>query len=199
MPKIKRTLVIIANPPSQYDKRSEKINLLCKSFIETLQQSGTTVDVLDLYNEDFNPVRYPDEKDSMTLEYQIRTQKADLIAIFHPIWWGSMPAILKGFFDKVFQSGFAYTRHEHLDTGLLKGKKAIVFAFSSVPKWHISILQSNSFKHTWQRSLFDYCGIKSQIYLYGNMRTVSDETIHVWRKQIVKIAKKLNPVETESI
>ncbi len=54
--------------------------------------------------------------------------RADLVIFQFPIWWFGMPAILKGWADRVFARGFAYLPGRKYDTGMFKGKLAMVAA-----------------------------------------------------------------------
>lgn len=51
---------------------------------------------------------------------------ADLVIFQYPMWWFGPPAILKGWFDRVFTRGFAYLPGRKYDTGLMRGKRAMV-------------------------------------------------------------------------
>ena len=57
---------------------------------------------------------------------QQKIQRADLIVFHYPMWWFMPPAILKGWFDRVFTKGFAYVSGRKYDSGLLSGKVAMV-------------------------------------------------------------------------
>ncbi|MGG5818183.1 NAD(P)H-dependent oxidoreductase [Falsiroseomonas sp. HW251] len=57
---------------------------------------------------------------------QDRLRRADLLVLQFPIWWGAPPAILKGWFDRVLAYGFAYVDGRRFDTGLLKGRRALM-------------------------------------------------------------------------
>lgn len=57
---------------------------------------------------------------------QAKVSRADLLVLQYPMWWFSMPAILKGWADRVFARGFAYLPGHKYDTGLLRGKSAMV-------------------------------------------------------------------------
>ncbi len=57
-----------------------------------------------------------------------RMRAADLIVFEFPIWWSAPPAIMKGWFDKVFALGVAWDGNHRYDSGLLRGKKALVIA-----------------------------------------------------------------------
>jgi NAD(P)H dehydrogenase (quinone) len=59
---------------------------------------------------------------------QQKLARADLLILQYPIWWFGMPAILKGWADRVFARGFAYIAGRKYDTGMFKGKTAMVAA-----------------------------------------------------------------------
>jgi putative NADPH-quinone reductase len=59
---------------------------------------------------------------------QQKLARADLLILQFPIWWFGMPAIMKGWADRVFARGFAYIAGHKYDTGLFTGKTAMVAA-----------------------------------------------------------------------
>ena len=59
---------------------------------------------------------------------QEKLARADLLILQFPIWWFGMPAIMKGWADRVFARGFAYIAGRKYDTGMFKGKTAMVSA-----------------------------------------------------------------------
>lgn len=87
----------------------------------------------DLYAEGFNPVQPVAEAantasdDSLVEQHCSDLQHANLVLIFHPNWWRQLPAILKGWIDRVFRLDAAYTYpagvgFEGVPVGLLKSK-----------------------------------------------------------------------------
>jgi putative NADPH-quinone reductase len=85
--------------------------------VKTLHEGGHAVDVLDLHREPFDPVMRVEELavyskgqvlDPKVLEYQRRISQSDHLVFIFPVWWEVMPALLKGFFDKVFLPEFAF-------------------------------------------------------------------------------------------
>ncbi len=83
---------------------------------ETLLARGENVLLRDLYSINFDPVltvtdfelaRHGNTPDDIRKEQEY-IAAADIVWIFYPVWWTGMPAILKGYFDRVFLSGFAY-------------------------------------------------------------------------------------------
>ena len=121
--------------------------------VETLCAAGHEVTVSDLYAMGFNPVAGPGDLDGErvdpeffslqkeqthafeagTLSPDIRAEmeklrRADVLILQFPVWWFGMPAILKGWADRVFARGFAYMPGRKYDTGMFKGKLAMVAA-----------------------------------------------------------------------
>jgi NAD(P)H dehydrogenase (quinone) len=195
--KISRVLVVLASQYIDTDQRNNLINNLCKTFSETFQSTGGEVDLLDLYKDtEFDPVRDLDGRDTKIIEYQIRIKKAQVIVFFHQTVWLTAPAILKGFLDKVFVSGFAYKTYNNIPEGLLDNKKAIVVATCEKPSWQVNYIYGNIFTNFWKKTFLDYCGIKNnKLYLFGNYRSASDITIEKWHLKMKDIATKLTSTQ----
>jgi len=90
------------------------------AFISGLQEAGDTCDIGDLYEMEFQPnmdiVQYQREISRIpeapvppdVLKEQEKINKADALAFIYPVWWSDCPAILKGWFDRVWSYGYAY-------------------------------------------------------------------------------------------
>ena len=121
--------------------------------IETLRGAGHEVAVSDLYAMHFHAVVGEDDflgeradldflsvATEQTKAFQTGTlapeivaeqeklKRADLLILQFPIWWFGMPAIMKGWADRVFARGFAYIAGRKYDTGMFRGKTAMVAA-----------------------------------------------------------------------
>ncbi len=119
----------------------------------TLRQGGHAVVVSDLYAmrfgaivgaDDFRGERADPERLDIAREQahafekgtlapaivaeQEKLRRADLLILQFPVWWFGMPAILKGWAERVFTRGFAYAAGRKYDTGLFRGKLAMVSA-----------------------------------------------------------------------
>ncbi len=125
--------------------------------INVLEQCGYSVAVSDLYGEDFNPVeqqsfyakrrfpeyfsalaeqRYAFETNNLHSDVKreiARLEKADLVVFQFPIWWHSIPAMMKGWMDRVFVNGGLYTSSMRYDRGYFRGKKAVCSATTGAP------------------------------------------------------------------
>jgi len=135
--------------------------------IRTLQEAGHKVIVSDLYRMRFKAVadgedflerrdkhylkRQLEEKAATELgtlahdilEEQRKLRTCDLLLLQFPLWWFSMPAILKGWVDRVMSMGFAYGGGQWYDTGGLKGRRAMLSVTTGGPDFMYSPLGRN--------------------------------------------------------
>ena len=124
----------------------------------TLRQRGFSVEVSDLYGEAFDPrehaghyrkrengcvfsplgeQRHAFRTDTLPTDVQreiARLERADLVVLQFPIWWHSQPAMLKGWFDRVFVSGGLYTSSMRYDRGYFRGRKAVCSVTTGAPE-----------------------------------------------------------------
>lgn len=85
--------------------------------VETLAARGDEVRLVDLYAEKFDPVMQPDERrryndgppaDPALTPYVEQLQWAEAVLFVYPTWWYGLPAMLKGFFDRVWATGVVF-------------------------------------------------------------------------------------------
>lgn len=107
-----RILLVLAHPLENSFAAS-----VARTAKESLEAKGHTVDLLDLYRDGFDPRltvaergSYFDERyDSSEVSVWVdRLKAADGLMLVFPQWWFNFPAILKGFFDRVFAPGVAF-------------------------------------------------------------------------------------------
>jgi NAD(P)H dehydrogenase (quinone) len=132
---------------------------LLAAALKTLGDRGMTVEISDLYGMNFKAVLdasdFPSRRETTVFDPAAeqlhamacgsiapdiaaeieKVGRADLLIFQFPIWWTSMPAILKGWFDRVFAQGFAVNTAtgEVYGRGLLRGKKAMVVVTTGSP------------------------------------------------------------------
>lgn len=102
---------------------------------------------------------------------------ADILFFIFPVWWYSMPAMLKGWIDRVFSFGFAYHMTEEGPRGLLTGKKAVIITTSGATRDMAEAGGLNqSLKANIVNGIMGFCGITDVIHknLYG-IPYISDE------------------------
>jgi putative NADPH-quinone reductase len=108
-----RVMVLHAHPVEESFNHT-----LYDAVLDTLRAKGHEVDPVDLYAEGFDPVMsregrltYHDVPDNVTPElkpYVDRLMAAEGLVIVHPVWNYGFPAILKGYFDRVFMPGVSF-------------------------------------------------------------------------------------------
>ncbi|MFI6418140.1 NAD(P)H oxidoreductase [Streptomyces sp. NPDC050842] len=158
----RHTLLVHAHPRS--DSLTAQVADLAHA---RLKDGGGTVDVLDLYAEDFDPVLRPaDEPDWEDREkryspevhaHMDRILAAGDIVIVFPVWWMAPPAVLKGWIDRVWNYGFAYGRSKPR----LAAKRMLWLALMGNPAEEIEHLGLSTVLDTQLRvGVSEYCGIK---------------------------------------
>lgn len=140
------------------------------------------VQVLDLYEERFDPVlvfhehkrRRDMHKDPELVRYRDQLHWADKLVFVYPIWWGRPPAMLLGYIDRMFASGFAYKNDgKLLPEGLLKGKSAVCISTMKGPALYPLYWLNNAHKVLMRKALLQYVGIKRvKFFEFGSMESV---------------------------
>ncbi len=140
-----------------HDHPQAFVAALHNTALGVLERAGHKVEVTELYAQNFNPVASDvdfEVKSVTHANYMFEQQRtvntggnfspdiktemdkvanADLIIFHFPIWWGGMPAVLKGWFDRVFAMGFAWGAENRYANGMLKGKRALVTVSTGDP------------------------------------------------------------------
>lgn len=185
-------LIIYAHPnPSSLNHHLKQV------LTEHLWESGHEVKVRDLYQLNFNPVLSIEDmagqRKGQVAEDVKREQEfitwADCITFIHPIWWTGLPAILKGYIDRVFSYGFAYRYDQGVQKGLLKGKQAAII--NTHGKSHTEYNETGMDKAlslTSDKGIYTYCGLEiKRHFFFDKADKTNAETIEQWTKQIKEI------------
>lgn len=134
----KRIVIVPGHP----DPRGGRYgHALASAYLEGAAEAGHEVEVLPVAEFDFPLIRTRQDFDGARppediLRCQQAIASADHLVIIHPLWLGSMPALLKGFLEQVFRPGFAFgrpARPGRPGPRLLKGKSARVIVTMGMP------------------------------------------------------------------
>ena len=174
-----------------------------KGIVDTIQrvcqENEANVRVRDLYEIGFDPILKPSDfvaLQSGNTPEDIKTEQehikwADVITFVYPVWWVGLPALLKGYVDRVFSYGFAYESVNGDPRGLLNGKKALLFCSTGSPN---EVYDQNgmhdSMKQTTDAGIFNFTGIEVISHtFFGSVPSVPDETRKEYLKEVEKIVK----------
>lgn len=192
--KMKNYLIVYSNPCD--NSFSYRIKERAKEF---LKSEGHRVEVRDLYKMEFNPLLTDIEiRDFSRGVYSTDIQQeqafikwADVIIFVFPIWWG-IPAMLKGYIDKVFSYGFAYKTTPQGMKGLLQGKK--VYRFSPMRTLNETYDHSGykaSLINIIDKGIFEYAGMKViDSKLFGGIPREDEKIAEEYLHQVEVALKK---------
>ncbi|MBC1998039.1 NAD(P)H dehydrogenase [Listeria marthii] len=114
---------------------------------DTYEQAGYTVDIIDLHKDGFDPVMHKEDliawrkkevDNPLVKNYQERIMTAEELLFIFPIWWEAMPAMMKGFFDKVIAKGIIYEespKSKLFKSNLPNLKKVKMITVMATPHW----------------------------------------------------------------
>ena len=184
-----KNLIVYAHPnPASLNHFFKQI------VVETLENSNQEIVVRDLNEINFNPVLSLDDMNGQRMGHvaadvskeQDFIKWSDRIIFIYPIWWTGMPAIMKGYIDRVFSYGFAYRYDQGIQKGLFTGKKAIII--NSHGKSNEEYAESGIDKAlalTSDKGIFNYCGFEiEQHFYFDKADRASLENISEWENQI---------------
>ncbi|MGC5774548.1 NAD(P)H-dependent oxidoreductase [Paenibacillus pabuli] len=154
-------LVINGHPdPQSYCKA------LSDAYVEGARKSGSSVERIDLSHIQFNPnlqygYRQRTELEPDLVGAQELIRWADHLVFVYPTWWGTMPAILKGFIDRVFLPGFAmkYRDNSQLWDKMLKGKSAHIIVTMDTPRWYNQLIYRHAGHRVMKSNILKFCGV----------------------------------------
>jgi NAD(P)H dehydrogenase (quinone) len=153
-----RVLVVYAHPLDDSYAAA-----LRDTVVATLRAGGHVVDLCDLYEEAFDPVLsaherryYRDTPDNLggVSEHVARLREAQGLVFVFPSWWYGMPAILKGYFDRVWLPGVAFAFGPRAIQPLLTGIRLFgVVTTTGAPGWFTRLYMGNPSRKVLMRGL----------------------------------------------
>lgn len=171
-------LVIYAHPdPHSFN------HAILETVIQELDRSEKPYSIRDLYANSFDPVlkgsdlqniERNEQAEDLTEEQKL-VRKADVLIFIFPIWWFNMPAILKGYIDRVFAEKFAFRMNENGVSGLLRGKRVIIFnTTGGARKNYEEYGFAEAFRKCICNGIFHFCGFDQVMqHFFYSVPTVS--------------------------
>ncbi len=182
----KRILVILGHPTND-----SFCGALANSYVEGAKAAGNEVQLIFLGNLSFDPVLHKGYAMIQELEPDLVTAQtaitwAQHIVFVYPIWWGAMPALLKGFFDRVFLPGFAFKYRDGsvFWDRLLSGRSAHLLVTMDTPPWYFRWVYRMPGHNQMKRTILEFSGIKPvTISSFGPIKDSSQQKREKWLAQ----------------
>jgi NAD(P)H dehydrogenase (quinone) len=186
---MKKILIINAHP------NKDSFNFgIAKAYQKGALSKGTEVKEIVIRDLKFNPnlqfgFQQRTELEPDLIESWEKIKWADHLVWIHPVWWGGLPAIAKGFIDRVFLPGIAFKYRENSVwwDKLLKGKTAHIITTLDQPGWYYKIAFGKPSVNQLKKSTLEFCGIKPVKVSY--IGPIKNSTLAYREKCLEKVEK----------
>lgn len=154
-----RVVVVVAHPdPSSFN------HAIASTATRSLSKAGHQVTVLDLYDEEFRAqmsksewLAYHSERpllDPMAERHAEIVKQAEALVFVYPTWWSTMPAILKGWLERVLVPGvgFVFDEKQRVRRGLTQVRRIVGISTYGSPRLYVKAIHDNG-RRTLMRAL----------------------------------------------
>lgn len=191
---MKKVLVLNGHP-----RRGSYCDALVNAYLEGAGSATAHLRMIAIRDLHFD-VNLPDahyilppmEPDLVVAREAIR--EADHITLVYPVWWGGMPAILKGFIDRVFLPDFAYRLLEKPPywVPLLTGKSARVILTMDAPRTEFREKFHDCAQYAVKKVVFEMCGFKPvRVTTLAPVVPSRDATRRRWLRMVRALGARL--------
>lgn len=164
---------------------------LADAYESAAKNAGHEVVRVNLGDLNFDPILHKGYKEIQPLEpdlisLQERFKEAEHIVILYPNWWNTMPAILKGLFDRFWLPGFAFnfdkTTHKLIQHLQGKSARVIVVAGTLSPfqTWWKYGDYTNEIRH----SILEFAGLTTKVTAFGPCERTTQDCRTKWMREV---------------
>ena len=190
--KYKKILIINGHP----DKDSYNF-ALSDAYSRGVNSKKSKTKKLNIRELNFNPnlkfgYRNMTDLEPDLLHSQKSIRWADHLTWVYPVWWGSVPAIMKGFIDRVFLPGFAFNKREnsHWWDGYLNNKTARLICTMDQYPWFYRLRYGSPSHKAMKQMTLQYVGFKKvKITSIGPLRLSKESFRNKWLQKVEKIGR----------
>ncbi len=190
---MKKIVVILGHPDSESFNQA-----LFDQYVQHLDSTKTQCETIEIRQLQFDPnlkygYRKRMELEPDLLEAQRKLKWADHLVFIFPLWWGSVPAIMKGFFDRVLLPGYAFKKREDSVwwDKYFKGKSARMIVSMDQPAWYFRWVYHRPVYHALKQMTLQFIGVKKvQYQTVGIVRNSTKQQRDSWLQAVKRSAEK---------
>ncbi|GAB5416074.1 MAG: NAD(P)H-dependent oxidoreductase [Crocinitomicaceae bacterium] len=187
---MKKVLIINGHP----DKESYNF-ALAKAYKTGAERSNSEVKQINIRDLDFDPnlqfgYRKRTELEPDLIKSQEMLKWADHIVWVFPVWWASLPAIMKGFLDRVLLPGYAFQKRENSLwwDKYFTGKTSRIICTMDQPAWYYRFFNGGPSSKAMNKNTLKFIGVKSvKITAIGPVRLSKQEFREKWLQKVEKL------------
>ena len=195
-PKHKKIVVLVGHPDTG-QTRSSELALLYES---AAKKAGHEVQKFHLGELKFDPILHQGYKVIQELEPDLKNLQqalkwADHFVLIYPNWWGTMPALLKGLFDRMWLPGFCFSYmktgvggHFHLWHRLMRGKTARVIVLSGSHPLEIWLMIGD-YTNEIYRNILWFAGYNVRLTRFGPSEKAPEWKWNEWRRKVIRLGR----------
>jgi putative NADPH-quinone reductase len=169
------------------------------SYVEGASAAGADCKLIHLTDLQFDLNLQHGYRKRTELEPDLLAARQDILEAEHlvfvyPTWWGTYPALLKGFIDRVFLPRYAFQYRENslLWDKLLSGRSARLIVTMDTPKWYYALMYRNPGHNSMKKGILEFCGIKPvHISTFSPVKTASEGRRKQWIAQVRKLGESM--------
>lgn len=169
---------------------------LADVYEESALQAGHEVERINIGDLDFNPSLKMGYKEIQPLEpdlvmVQEKIRWADHVVFIYPNWWCSMPALMKGMFDRMWLPGFAFNFDKTTRKLIkrLKGKTARVIIVAGTHSPFMTWWQFGDYTNEIAHGILGFAGFDVEVTPFGPAERVNQEKLNTWSEKVRKLGK----------
>jgi 1,4-dihydroxy-2-naphthoate polyprenyltransferase len=189
-------LVVLGHP-----RTDSFCGALAEAYREGGREAGVDVRELVVADCEFDPDVHAECPSDQFLEPDLREAERDIewadhLVFVYPNWWGTMPARLKGFFDRLFRPGFAFAFYEEGEGAgkeeLLDGKTAELIVTMDMPAWVYRFIVRQPGNNALKRATLGYAGVDTtRVTNLGPIEDSSLEQREDWLEDVRELGRSL--------
>lgn len=183
---MKKILVFLGNPHTD-----SFTGRLADAYVSGAKDAGFDVERVNISDLKFDPILHAGYREIQALEpdlihLQEEIIQADHVVFIYPNWWCTMPAVLKGLFDRMWLPGFAFNFDKQTKKLVqrLKGKTARVIVVAGTHSPFKTWWKFGDFTNEITHGILGFAGIKTHVSVFGPSERVEEKILNRW---IVKV------------